>query len=68
MTGVQKSYPLYKAIEEGISHMCTLSIFQMHQKATFVIDDDATLELKVKTVKYFRELMKLHQKMIELRK
>uniref|UniRef100_A0A0N5ASM9 Glucosamine-6-phosphate deaminase n=1 Tax=Syphacia muris TaxID=451379 RepID=A0A0N5ASM9_9BILA len=65
ITGVHKSLVLHKAIEEGISHMCTLSTFQAHQQATFVIDDDATLELKVKTVKYFKGLMKHHQKMLE---
>ena len=34
--------------------MWTVSAFQMHPKATFVVDDDATLELRVKTVKYFK--------------
>ena len=38
----------------GVNHMWTVSAFQMHPKATFVVDDDATLELRVKTVKYFK--------------
>jgi hypothetical protein len=31
--------------------MCTLSCLQQHPRATMVADEDATLELKVKTVK-----------------
>lgn len=60
ITGSKKALALYKAIEEGVSHMWTISAFQMHKNALFVCDEDATLELKVKTVKYFRGLMKVH--------
>ena len=31
--------------------MCTLSCLQQHPRSTIVADEDATLELKVKTVK-----------------
>ncbi|XP_013411500.1 glucosamine-6-phosphate isomerase 1 [Lingula anatina] len=65
ITGAHKSYALYKAIEEGVSHMWTVSAFQMHPKTIFVCDEDATLELKVKTVKYFKGLMTLHNKLLE---
>lgn len=34
--------------------MWTVSAFQMHPRTTIVCDEDATLELKVKTVKYFK--------------
>lgn len=51
------AYALYKAIEEGVSHMWTVSAFQMHQRAIFVCDEDATLELRVKTVRYFKSIM-----------
>lgn len=60
ITGAHKSFALYKAIEEGVNHMWTVSAFQMHPRALFVCDDDATLELRVKTVKYFKGLMDLH--------
>lgn len=60
ITGVHKSFALYKAIEEGVSHMWTVSAFQMHRNTLFVCDDDATLELRVKTVKYFKGLMEEH--------
>lgn len=61
VTGSHKSMALYKAIEEGVSHMWTCSALQMHANAMIVCDDDATLELKVKTVKYFKGLMQVTQ-------
>lgn len=42
---------LQKCIEEGINHMWTLSSLQLHPHPLIVIDEDATLELKVKTVR-----------------
>uniref|UniRef100_A0A914WZF4 Glucosamine-6-phosphate isomerase n=1 Tax=Plectus sambesii TaxID=2011161 RepID=A0A914WZF4_9BILA len=65
ITGAQKALAFYKAIEEGVSHMWTVSAFQMHPRTLFVADEDATLELKVKTVKYFKSLMHVHLKMID---
>jgi glucosamine-6-phosphate deaminase len=65
ITGSHKAFALYKAIEEGVNHMWTVSAFQMHPKATFVCDEDATLELRVKTVKYFKGLMDIHNKLVE---
>lgn len=54
ITGAHKAFALYKAIEEGVSHMWTVSAFQQHPCTVFVCDEDATLELKVKTVNYFK--------------
>ena len=65
ITGAHKALALNKAIEEGVSHMWTVSAFQMHPHTIFVCDEDATLELKVKTVKYFKGLMSLHNKLVE---
>lgn len=65
ITGAHKAYALHKAIEEGISHMWTVSAFQQHPRTIFICDEDATLELKVKTVKYFKGLMDLHNQLIE---
>ena len=65
ITGQHKAHALHKAIEEGVNHMWTVSAFQMHPKALFVCDEDATLELKVKTVKYFKNLSLVHNKLIE---
>lgn len=54
ITGAHKAFALYKAIEDGVNHMWTVSAFQQHPQTVFVCDEDATLELRVKTVKYFK--------------
>jgi glucosamine-6-phosphate deaminase len=54
ITGAHKALALAKAVEEGVNHMWTVSAFQQHAQALFVCDEDATLELRVKTVKYFK--------------
>jgi len=64
ITGVNKALALHKAIEQGVNHMWTVSAFQMHPRALFVCDEDATNELTVKTVKYFKGLMPVHNKLI----
>jgi glucosamine-6-phosphate deaminase len=51
VTGVQKALALQKCIEGGVNHMYTLSALQMHPHSMVVCDEDATLELQVKTVK-----------------
>jgi len=60
ITGGHKAYALYKAVEEGVNHMWTISAIQTHKTAMIVCDEDATAELRVKTVKYFKSLDKLH--------
>jgi glucosamine-6-phosphate deaminase len=52
ITGTNKAYALYKCVEEGISHMWTVSAIQNHPCSCIVCDEDATGELRVKTVKY----------------
>ncbi|KAI5294301.1 hypothetical protein KEM52_004301 [Ascosphaera acerosa] len=53
VTGAHKALALQQGIEQGVNHMWTLSALQLHPYALIVADEDATLELKVKTVKYF---------------
>ncbi|KAL0273244.1 UNVERIFIED_CONTAM: hypothetical protein PYX00_005965 [Menopon gallinae] len=65
ITGNHKAYALHKAIEGGVNHMWTVSAFQQHPATIIVCDENATLELKVKTVKYFKALSEVHQKLIE---
>lgn len=65
ITGTHKAYALHKAIEGGISHMFTVSAFQQHPHTLFLCDEDATLELKVKTVKYFKGLNYVHNRLVE---
>ncbi|UPK93560.1 hypothetical protein LCI18_004495 [Fusarium solani-melongenae] len=47
---------LCNCIEGGVNHMWTLSGLQLHQHSMVVADEDATLELQVKTVKYFKSI------------
>lgn len=56
VNGSHKAMALKKTIESGISHMWTASALQNHPNSSFVVDEDATFELKVKTVKYFKEI------------
>jgi glucosamine-6-phosphate deaminase len=62
ITGFGKARALRQVVEGGISHMWTVSIIQMHQKAIIVCDDPATMELQVETVKYFKVLRRLLRK------
>ncbi|MGJ3251958.1 MAG: glucosamine-6-phosphate deaminase [Elainellaceae cyanobacterium] len=54
--GYRKAIALSHTIENGISHMWPASALQLHPRSMIVCDEDATLELKVKTVKYFKQL------------
>lgn len=58
ITGINKSVALHHCIEEGVNHMWTVSALQMHPCGLIVCDEDATAELKVKTVKYFKDIRK----------
>lgn len=55
VNGYKKARALKEVVEGGISHMWTLSALQMHPNGTIVCDEEATMELKVGTVKYFSE-------------
>lgn len=56
ITGSDKAYALHAAVEGSVNHLWTVSAMQMHPKAMIVCDEDATMELRVKTLKYFKEL------------
>ncbi|EIE80468.1 glucosamine-6-phosphate isomerase 1 [Rhizopus delemar RA 99-880] len=64
ITGAHRSIALAKCVEEGVNHMWTVSAIQMHPKGLIVCDEDATLELHVKTVKYFKSIEHVHQSLI----
>jgi glucosamine-6-phosphate isomerase len=55
-SGYTKARALHHAIEEGVNHMWTISVLQMHPKAIIVCDEDATDELRVGTVRYFKDI------------
>ena len=54
--GSQKALALQAAVEGNVNHMWTISCLQLHPKAVVVCDEPSTMELKVKTLKYFNEL------------
>jgi glucosamine-6-phosphate deaminase len=56
VNGHNKARALQHAIEEGVNHMWTVSALQMHPKGILVCDDAATVELKVGTVAYFKDI------------
>lgn len=64
ITGTSKANALYHCIEEGISHMWTISALQLHPRACIACDEDATMELKVKTVRYFTGIQKTMEGML----
>ncbi|WHL25289.1 MAG: glucosamine-6-phosphate deaminase [Candidatus Blochmannia vicinus] len=55
-TGLNKAEAVKAAIEGSINHMWTVSCLQLHPKSILVCDELSTMELKIKTVKYFQEL------------
>ncbi len=56
ITGAGKARALRHTVEEGVNHMWTCSAIQLHPSATLVVDDAATLELKVGTQRFFLEM------------
>lgn len=55
-TGKNKAQALKHSIEDGISHVWTLSELQRHQHGIIVCDKDAASDLSEPTVKYFLEI------------
>lgn len=56
VNGFRKARALQKVVEEGVNHMWIVSMLQLHRYGIIVCDDDATMELKVGTVKYFKDI------------
>ncbi len=56
ISGHNKARALSKVVEEGVNHMWTVSALQLHPKGIIVCDDSSTYELKVGTVKYFKDI------------
>lgn len=54
--GYNKARAVQKMVEDGVNHMWTASALQLHPKAVIVCDEVATMELKVATYKYFKDI------------
>jgi glucosamine-6-phosphate deaminase len=61
VSGYAKARALRAAVEGGVNHMWTLSCLQMHPRAIIVCDEAATDELKVGTVRYFKDIEGLRE-------
>jgi glucosamine-6-phosphate deaminase len=55
-SGMNKAHAMQHAVEEGVNHMWTLSCIQLHERGIVVCDEDATMELKVGTARYFKDI------------
>ncbi|MCU0412162.1 MAG: glucosamine-6-phosphate deaminase [Bacteroidetes bacterium] len=66
ISGFSKARALQRIVETEINHMWTVSMLQLHRQGMIVCDDDATMELKVGTVKYFKDIEKDHLALPEL--
>lgn len=62
-SGLNKAFAVQAAIEGGINHMWPISYLQLHPQSILVCDKLSTVELKIKTVKYFTE-MEINNKQI----
>ena len=56
ISGYNKARALQKVVEEGVNHMWTVSMLQLHQNGMICCDENSTMELKVGTAKYFKEI------------
>ncbi len=56
VSGHNKAHALQKVVEEGVNHMWTVSMLQMHPKGIIVCSEDATSELRVGTFNYFKDI------------
>lgn len=66
VSGYPKAHALQKGIEEGVNHMYTISMLQLHPKGIIVCDEQATMELKVATVKYFKDVERFNLKPVDI--
>ena len=56
VNGAGKARALRHTIEESVNHLWTASVLQLHPKSLIVCDEAATIELKVGTYRYFKEI------------
>lgn len=59
VNGHNKAQALHRAVEGSVNHMWTITALQLHPKGIIVCDESATVELKVGTYQYFKEIESL---------
>jgi glucosamine-6-phosphate deaminase len=60
ISGYGKAHALKQCVEKGVNHFWTVSMLQLHKHGIIVCDEDSTMELKVSTVKYFKDIEREH--------
>lgn len=55
-TGHNKALAVQAGVEGSVNHLWTISALQLHPRSIIVCDEPATMELKVKTLRYFQQL------------
>ncbi len=66
VSGYSKAQALQIGVEEGVNHMYTISILQLHPKVIIVCDEYATMELKVGTFRYFKDVERFNLEPIKI--
>ncbi|MDO4771213.1 glucosamine-6-phosphate deaminase [Porphyromonas sp.] len=56
VNGHNKALALKQGIEGSVNQMWTISALQLHPKGIIVCDEDSTVELKVGTYRYFKDI------------
>ncbi len=56
ISGHAKARALANVVEGGVNHMWTVSALQLHPHGIVVCDDESTDELRVATVRYFKDI------------
>ena len=56
VNGHNKAHALQQAVEGSVNQMWTITALQLHPKGIIVCDEAATVELKVGTYRYFKEI------------
>jgi len=59
VNGHNKAQALHQAVEGSVNHIWTITALQLHPKGIIVCDESATVELKVGTYQYFKEIESL---------
>ncbi|KAK4461837.1 putative glucosamine-6-phosphate isomerase [Cladorrhinum samala] len=59
--GPRKALAVQRCVEQGVNHMWTLSALQLHPRSMIICDEDATLELQVRTAKYYKDIERVAQ-------
>lgn len=56
VNGYNKARALQQGVEGAVSQQWTITALQQHRKAIIVCDEDACMELKVATYRYFKDI------------